>query len=228
MEKAPAARPAQPPLKKILLVDDDAVILAVYGKRLTQYGFEVTTAADGLKALDTLRVERPDLVILDMIMPKLSGVEVLKFIRSQPNLSSLPVAIFTNAFMDELAQAAIEIGVQQTVIKAECTPAKLIAIANELLAGGAGAVVKLPAAQAPGDLRQAERKLEAAELVSSGKAREDFLRDAPATLATLRELYQSFRKSPDLAARAARLNAFYHKVHEVTAITGLARLHHMA
>jgi CheY-like chemotaxis protein len=155
-------------------------------------------------------------------------VEVLKFIRSQPNLDSIPVAIFTVAFMDELAQAAIEIGVQQTVIKAECTPAKLIAIANELLAGGAGAVVKLPSARAPGDLRQAERKLEAAELVSSDKARQDFLREAPATIAALRELYQSFRKSPDSAARATRLDAFYHKVHEVTAITGLARYHHMS
>ena len=226
---APArpAAPARPP-KKILLVDDDAVILAVYGKRLAQCGFAVTTAADGLKALDALRADKPDLVVLDMIMPKLSGVEVLKFIRSQPGLSSIPVAIFTNAFLDELAQAAVEIGVQQTVIKAECTPAKLIAIANELLARDTGAIAKLPPAPAPGDLQPAESKLEAAELVSSGKARQEFLKDAPATIAALRELYQSFRKSPDLAARASRLDAFYRKVHDVTALTGLARYHHIS
>ncbi len=220
--------PAKTPLKKVLLVDDDAVILAVYGKKLVQHGFAITTAADGLRALDALRADRPDLVVLDMIMPKLSGVEVLKFIRAQPGLSSIPVAIFTNAFLDELAQAAIEIGVQRTVIKAECTPAKLIAIANELLAGDTGAVAKLPSAPAPSDLQQVERKLEAAELVSSGKARQEFLRDAPATIAALRELYQSFRKSPNLAARASRLDAFYRKVHDVTALTGLARYHHIS
>jgi DNA-binding response OmpR family regulator len=226
---APAkpAASARPP-KKILLVDDDAVILAVYGKRLAQYGFAVTTAEDGLKALDALRADKPDLVVLDMIMPKLSGVEVLKFIRAQPGLSSIPVAIFTNAFLDELAQAAVEIGVQQTVIKAECTPAKLIAVANELLARDTGAVSKLPSAPLPSGLQQAESKLEAAELVSSGKARQEFLKDAPAMIATLRELYQSFRKSPDLTARAVRLDAFYRKVHDVTALTGLARYHHIS
>ena len=220
--------PAKPSPKKILLVDDDAVILAVYGKKLAQTGFAVTTAADGLKALDALRADRPDLVVLDMIMPKMSGVEVLKFIRSQPTLGSIPVAIFTNAFMDELAQAAIEIGVQQTVIKAECTPAKLIVIANELLAGATSVVVKVPSVPTPEDLRQAERELEAAGMVSSGRARQDFLREAPGQIAALRELYQSFRKSPDLAARATRLDAFYRRVHEVTAITGLAHYHQIS
>lgn len=230
---APVAAPAPPatpkaPSKKVLLVDDDPVILTVYGKRLSQYGFDVTTAVDGLNALEVLRAQMPHLVVLDMMMPKLSGVEVLKFIRSQPDLSTLPVAIFTNAFMDELAQAAIEIGVQKTVIKAECTPAKLITICNEILAGGPSAVVKPPAPPTPSGLREVERELQVAEAGSSDKARQDFLRDAPAMIAALRELYQSFRKSPDLAARASRLDAFYRKVHEITAITGLARYHNMA
>ena len=225
---AKAMVPARSSPKKILLVDDDAVILAVYGKKLAQSGFAVITAADGQKALDALRTDRPDLVVLDMMMPKLSGVEVLKFIRSQPALSSVPVAIFTNAFMDELAQASVEIGVQQTVIKAECTPAKLIVIANELLTGERSAVVNVPSVPTPQDLRQAERELEAAGMVSSGRARQDFLRDAPAMITVLRELYQSFRKSPDLEARATRLDAFYRKVHEVTAITGLAHYHRIS
>jgi len=228
VEPPPAAAPAKPPPKKILLVDDDAVILAIYGKRLAQYGFAVTTATDGLNALDVLQADKPDLVVLDMMMPKLSGVEVLKFIRSQARLHPIPVAIFTNAFMDELAQAAVEIGVQRTVIKAECNPAKLIAIANELLAGEPAVVMKPPPVPAPSDLRQAERELEVAEASSSTRSRLDFLRDAPGTIAELRELYQAFRKSPDLAARAERLDAFYRKVHFVTAITGLARYHHVA
>jgi CheY-like chemotaxis protein len=222
------AAPAKPSSKKILLVDDDAVILAVYGKRLAQYGFVVTTAADGLKALDALRADKPDLVVLDMIMPELSGVEVLKFIRSQPGLRSLPVAIFTNAFLDELAQAAVEIGVQHTIIKAECTPAKLIALANELLAGNADAVAKSPSAPAAGSLGQTEGKMGAAETISIDRARLDFLRDASATMAALRELYQDFRKSPDLAARATRLDAFYRKVHYVAALTSLARFDNIA
>jgi CheY-like chemotaxis protein len=220
--------PAKSSAKKILLVDDDAVILAVYGKRLALSGFTVTTAADGLKALDALRADKPDLVVLDMMMPKLSGVEVLKFIRAQPDLSPIPVAIFTSAFLDELAQAAVEIGVQQTVIKAECTPTKLITVVNELLAGNTSTVAKSPSAPATSVLKQTEGKLEAAELISSDRARLDFLKEAPAMMSALRELYQAFRKSPDLAARATRLDAFYRKVHDVTALAGLARFDHIA
>jgi len=230
---APAAPPpvAGPPKqlpKKILLVDDDAVIRTIYGKRLAQYGFAVTTATDGANALDLLQADKPDLVVLDLMMPKLSGVEVLKFIRSQPNLRSLPVAIFTNAFMDEMAQAAIEIGVQQTVIKAECNPAKLIATANDLLVKKQTVVAKPPSAMAPAGLKQAEQDLEAVEMGSSVKSRQDFLRDAPSIIVDLRELYKAFRQSPDLKARAERLDALYRKVHFVTAITGLAQFHHIA
>ena len=226
--KPPEAVPPKPPPKKILLVDDDAVILAIYGKRLTAYGFTVATATDGLNALDLLQVDKPDLVVLDLMMPKLSGVEVLKFIRSQTRLRSIPVAIFTNAFMDELAQAAIEIGVQRTVIKAECNPAKLIAIANDLLVKEPTVVMKPPSAVAPAELRQVEHDLEVVEASSSTKSRLDFLRDAPSIIVDLRELYKAFRKSPDLKAREERLDAFYRKVHFVTAITGLARYHHIA
>jgi CheY-like chemotaxis protein len=162
------------------------------------------------------------------MMPKLTGVDVLRFIRSEERLRDVPVAIFTNAFLDELAQAAVEIGVERTVIKAECTPVKLITIARELLGDGPKADMKPQLAAAPVDLRQAGRDLEAAEARSSDASRLDFLRDAPAMIVELRELYQSFRKSPDLRARTERLDAFYRKVHFVTAITGLGRYHHIA
>ena len=225
---SPEAGPPKQLPKKILLVDDDAVIRTIYGKRLAQYGFTVTTATDGVTALDLLQADKPDLVVLDLMMPKLSGVEVLKFIRTQPSLHSLPVAIFTNAFMDEMAQAAIEIGVQQTVIKAECNPAKLIATANELLVKKPTVVVKPPSATAPAELKRAEQDLEAVEMSSSIKSRQDFLRDAHSIIVDLREFYKAFRQSPDLKARAERLDALYRKVHFVTAITGLARFHHIA
>ncbi len=227
VESPEAGPPGQLP-KKILLVDDDAVIRAIYGKRLAQYGFSVATATDGLNALELLQADKPDLVVLDLMMPKLSGVEVLKFLRSQARLRSIPVAIFTNAFMDELAQAAIEIGVQQTVIKAECNPAKLIAVANDLLIKDPTAARKIESLTAPTGLKQAEHDLEAVEMSSSIKSRQDFLRDAPSIIVDLRELYRAFRKSPDLKTRGERLDALYRKVHFVTAITGLARFHYTA
>ncbi len=235
---APAPAPAAAPEtkggpKKILLVDDDAVILAVYGYGLTESGFDVVTATDGLDALDKLQNDKPDLVILDMMMPRLTGVEVLKFIRAHAALATVPVAIFTNAFMDELAQAAIEIGVQQTVIKAECTPNKLVATAQALLAGTAPTLTVPPTPPAPAPEpvapRPPEKKTEAVlDAGTSDKARQDFLHNAPVIMAELRDLYQAFRKSPDQTARASRLDAFYRQVHYVTALSGLACFHPIA
>jgi CheY-like chemotaxis protein len=234
LQPAPAPAPAQeskPAPKKVLLVDDDAVILAVYGYGLTESGFDVVTASDGLDAIDKMQSDRPDLVILDMMMPRLTGVEVLKFIRNHENLATLPVAIFTNAFMDELAQAAIEIGVQQTVIKAECTPNKLVTTAQALLSGTAQTISVPPPQPVPVEVaapKPVERKREPVDSGTSERARQDFLRNAPVIMAELRDLYQAFRKSPDQAARSSRLEAFYRQVHYVTALSGLACFHPIA
>jgi CheY-like chemotaxis protein len=214
--------------KKILLVDDDEVILAVYGETLSENGFDVVTASDGLSALERLKERKPELVILDMMMPKLTGVEVLRFIRAQPDLAPLPVAIFTNAFMDDLAQAAVEIGVQQTIIKAECAPSKLIALARDLLSGKFKTITPpAPAAPVVPDAPP-QPLLQMEDFESSAKAHLEFKKEAPVIIAELRDLYQAFRKSPDSASRASRLDAFYRQVHFVTALSGLACYHYIA
>ena len=75
-------------MKTILFVDDDAVIVQVYRARLLREGFDVEVAQDGLTAMKLLMAEKPDLVVLDLMMPKFSGADVLKFIRAEPALKS--------------------------------------------------------------------------------------------------------------------------------------------
>src|SRR5947208_16789485 len=79
------------PMKQLLLVDDDAVIMRAYRDRLSAHGFQVNTAQDGLTAIAILRAAKPDLVVLDLMMPNLSGVDVIKFILSQLRLVDIPV-----------------------------------------------------------------------------------------------------------------------------------------
>ena len=67
---------------KILLVDDDAVIVQIYRKKLLEYGYEVEVAEDGLAAIKALHDVKPNLVVLDIMMPKFNCLEVLEFIRS--------------------------------------------------------------------------------------------------------------------------------------------------
>jgi chemosensory pili system protein ChpA (sensor histidine kinase/response regulator) len=69
-------------MSRILLVDDDAVIVKVYSRKLEEHGHQVKTARDGLEAMRIVQWGRPDLVVLDVMMPHFDGYEVLKFIRS--------------------------------------------------------------------------------------------------------------------------------------------------
>ena len=120
-------------MKKLLLVDDDAVVTRAYRDRLSAHGFQVNTAASGSAAIAILRAAKPDLVVLDLMMPDLSGVEVLKFIRSEPRLAATPVVVLTNAYLNDLGRQAAMIGIQKALLKAQCSPSVLMACIDELL-----------------------------------------------------------------------------------------------
>ena len=119
--------------KKILFVEDDPVVLTLYRNRLQREGFEVLFAEDGEVALNILSRVRPDLVVLDLMLPKVNGVDVLKHIRADERLKSTPVLILSNAYMTELAQKAMQSGANKGMLKTECTPAKLVEAIRDML-----------------------------------------------------------------------------------------------
>jgi CheY-like chemotaxis protein len=131
-------------MKTIFLVEDDAVVVKVYGAKFEREGFRVEVATDGLVALKTLLAVKPDIVVLDLMMPKLNGVDVLKYIRSTPELKKTPVIILSNAHMTSLAQEAAAIGAEKALLKSSCTPGQLLEVINSLLSG---AVIKSDATE---------------------------------------------------------------------------------
>jgi CheY-like chemotaxis protein len=121
----------------ILFVEDDTVVVQVYRAKLVREGFAVEVAEDGLVAVKMLAAVKPDVVVLDLMMPKLNGVDVLKYIRSTAALKETPVIILSNAHMTRLAQEAAAIGAERSLLKSSCTPSKLIDVINDLLSGKA-------------------------------------------------------------------------------------------
>ncbi|MGA2179574.1 MAG: response regulator [Verrucomicrobiota bacterium] len=121
----------------IFLVEDDTVVVQVYRAKLLREGFGVEVAEDGLVAVKMLAAVKPDVVVLDLMMPKLNGVDVLKYIRSTPALKTIPVIILSNAHMTRLAQEAAAIGAERALLKSSCTPRQLIDVINDLLSGKA-------------------------------------------------------------------------------------------
>src|SRR2546421_11057253 len=107
---------------RVLMVDDDPLVLRIYKESLARQGLEVEAVGDGLAAMKALRTANPQVVVLDLMMPKFSGVEVLKYIRADPALASLPVVVLSNSYMDDLARAADAVGVQKSLLKVRCTP----------------------------------------------------------------------------------------------------------
>jgi CheY-like chemotaxis protein len=142
-------------MKTILFVDDDAVVVEAYRKKLLEADFHVETASDGLAALKMLHATQPDVVVLDMMMPKFSGLEVLKYIRSTPALNNVRVIVLSNMqFGGEQREAAAG-EAHKTLAKSECTPTILIDAINEVLTASADK----PSSESPKPPSDVERRL---------------------------------------------------------------------
>jgi DNA-binding response OmpR family regulator len=103
--------------KKVVIVEDDHFLSSVLKSRLEKEGFLVLTAFDGDEGLAMVRKEKPDVVLLDLIMPKVSGFEVLEGISSDPELSTIPVMIASNLGQDSDIEKAKSLGAHDYYVK---------------------------------------------------------------------------------------------------------------
>lgn len=127
-------------MKNILFVEDDANIVEIFREGLLQAGFRVLIAEDGIAAMKVLHQAKPDLIILDLLIPRFNGVEVLKFIRTTPALKQAKVIIFSNVSrIADIALEAERIGADVFLPKLTCTPEQLINAVNTLLSDGIAA-----------------------------------------------------------------------------------------
>ena len=134
-------------VRTILYAEDDLVVLTVYKKRLEQAGFHVIPARDGLEAIKNLSIFVPDLVLLDLLMPKFNGEEVLQFIRDNPRLAKVPVIILSTNSIRDTAQEHILEKADQRLIKSRCTSESLLEAIQYLLAGVEADKTEQPANQ---------------------------------------------------------------------------------
>ncbi len=98
----------------------------LYATKLSLEGYEVFLATDGKKALKLLEEKRQDLVLLDIILPKVDGFEVLKFIRESPKLKQTPVILLTNLSQKDEVKRGLDLGADDYLIKAHFMPSEVI------------------------------------------------------------------------------------------------------
>lgn len=104
--------------KRILIVEDELSMQRALKNKLEQTGYTVATAADGMAAMSALRDAKPDLVLLDLIMPKLDGISVLRDIKKDENLQNVPVIILTNLSTGDKVAEAMQLGTFDFLVKA--------------------------------------------------------------------------------------------------------------
>lgn len=112
--------------RTILLADDDQFVSVVYKEGLEHAGYRVELAGDGQKAMDILQTNPPDIVVLDLILPKVNGFDVLKSIRNNPLLTSLPVIVLTDLSQEDDKKEAESYGIKAFLTKADTSLADLL------------------------------------------------------------------------------------------------------
>lgn len=120
----------------ILVAEDDRFLRKAAEAKLRQSGFTVLAAVDGEEALRLARAEAPDLILLDLIMPKLHGFEVLRAVKEDPATSPIPVIVLSNLGQERDVKQAMEAGAVAYLIKANLSLRDLVSRVEEALGGG--------------------------------------------------------------------------------------------
>ena len=122
-------------MKKILIIEDDPIVAHIYRTRLEKEGYSVETCADGQSGFYRIHEFHPDGVLLDLMLPKMNGVEILKKIRAQSQFAQVPIVVFTNAYVPNMIQEAFSAGASQVFNKATLTPRQVLDALHLLLNG---------------------------------------------------------------------------------------------
>ena len=112
--------------KKILIVEDEKILADMYRDKFTQSGFEVILADSAEEGLKVTKKEMPDLILLDILLPRENGIGFLKRLKKDPKLSSIPVVAFSNYDDPETKKEAYELGAKDYLIKTSYTPKEII------------------------------------------------------------------------------------------------------
>lgn len=122
-------------MAKILIIDDDPLLLTMYEQKFRKDGYEVATALNGEEGLKKIKEEKPTLVLLDIMMPKISGFEVLEAVKKDPQIKNIPIVLLTNLARGEGdVSRGLEMGAVTYLVKSRIRPSQVVAKVKEILA----------------------------------------------------------------------------------------------
>ena len=119
--------------KNILLVDDENEVAQVFQTGLSSAGFQVVVASNGQSALDAVKSNKFDAILIDQMMPDMSGIDVLKTLKANEETKNIPMAMLTNFGHDEMVKEALNLGANDYILKYQVAPNDLVAKVKTLV-----------------------------------------------------------------------------------------------
>jgi CheY-like chemotaxis protein len=123
---------------KVLLVDDTEFYIKLYKTKLLTEGYSVTTANNGVEAIKAITAEKPDIILLDLVMPVMDGFKFLVTIKADNRLKDIPVVVFSGKGNSEEVGHAITAGASDFLVKATTTPNKVVEKIQKVMAKSQG------------------------------------------------------------------------------------------
>ena len=210
-------------MKKILIIEDDQIVANVYRNKLAVEGYSTEISPDGETGLRQIRTFKPELILLDLMLPGISGVEVIKAIRGgDPELAKTHIIVFTNTYLTNLIQEAWRAGANKCLSKANCTPKDII----DIVRGAIGESGMMTGKSSTSTAIAPELKPGAAPGGKEGEIQTDlrkaFLEGLPGNLYALRGGLQAFIKADNEANRLKQVYELYRLVHGLNGNAGPA------
>ena len=215
-------------MKKILIVEDDQLVANIYRNKFAVEGFTVEVASNGETGFNLVKSFRPDVVILDLILPRLSGVDLMKKIRAEAGCEKLPLIVFSNTYLSNLVQEAWKAGATKCLSKANCSPKEVVEAVRATLGQVAEPAAKTYVAEPRAKLGGAQNDAAKAEAGFQTEMRRSFGRSFAEIVTGLRNSIKALAKTGTDAERLVHTQAIYHRIHGLTGAASLAGLTELA
>jgi DNA-binding response OmpR family regulator len=119
--------------KKIIIAEDEPTLMGMYKLYFERAGFEVIGVENGGDCIDSAKKDNPDLVLLDIMMPKVNGWEVLKNLKNDPKAKQIPILVFSNFAQPQEIQRGLDLGADEYVVKSDLTPKEVLDKVNQMI-----------------------------------------------------------------------------------------------
>jgi CheY-like chemotaxis protein len=210
---------------KILIIEDDQLVANIYRNKFAHEGFQAEIASNGDLGIKLVDSFRPDVILLDLLLPGATGLEVMRHVRAQQEFAKVPIIVFSNTYLSQLLQDAWKAGATKCLSKTHSTPRQVIeAVRSAIQESG----MALPE---PG-LKPVQPQIVAPSATGENgdeedagfeaKLRDDLIAELPAILTELRNSLKGLTRADKDAERLKQIEHLYRRTHSLSSNAGIA------